>query len=162
MTAEPDLEFHLAIRSRIDIAAPPVAVWAELGRLQAWKTSVVSIERLAGEPGAEGETLRVGQRPADVTVHTILRTLRAEPAAWKVQTLQTEDGRTTDGYVTYSLEPAGPGTRLSCEVVARCRVRAPAGPGASAALARSVNEATRAKLDADHEALKRLVETGRT
>ncbi len=159
------LEFDLAIRSRIEIGAPPAAVWSQLGRLQRWKSSVVSVERLAGETDAEGEMLRVGQRPGDTTVHTIMRTVRIEPWSWKVQTLQTEDGRTTDGYVAYSLEPAGTnGTRLSCEVIARCRVAPPAGDAqgvSPAAFAHAVNESTRAKLDADHAVLKRLVESGR-
>jgi hypothetical protein len=158
-------EFALAIRSRIEINAPPAEVWSQLGRLQGWKSSVVSIERLAGEPDAEGETLRVGQRPGDTTVHTIMRTVRVEPGAWKVQTLQTEDGHTTDGYVAYSLDPAGAnGTRLSCEVIARCRVVPPPGDAEGvppAGFAHAVNESTRAKLDADHVALKRLVESGR-
>ena len=159
------LEFDLAIRSRIEIAAPPAAVWSQLGRLQGWKSSVVSVERLAGEADAEGETLRVGQRPGDTTVHTIMRTVRIDPWAWKVQTLQTEDGHTTDGYVAYTLEPAGAnGTRLSCEVVARCRVVPPddvAETVSPADFALAVNVSTRAKLDADHAVLKWLVESGR-
>lgn len=159
------LEFDLAIRSRIEIDAPPAAVWSQLGQLQGWKSSVVSLERLAGEPDAEGETLRLGQRPGGTTVHTIMRTVRVEPGAWKVQTLQTEDGRTTDGYVAYTLDPAGAhGTRLCCEVIARCRVVPPdrdAEGVSPAEFAHSVNEATRAKLDADHAVLKRLVESGR-
>jgi carbon monoxide dehydrogenase subunit G len=159
------LEFDLAIRNRIEIDAPPAAVWSQLGRLQGWKRSVVSVERLAGEPDAEGETLRVGQRPGDTTVHTIMRTVRVEPGVWKVQTLQTEDGRTTDGYVAYTLEPVGTnGTRLSCEVIARCRVVPPddvAERVSPAGFAHAVNESTRTKLDADHAALKRLVESGR-
>jgi hypothetical protein len=78
-----------------------------------------------------------------------------------VQTLQTEDGRTTDGYVSYALEPEGPGTRLRCEVIARCRIVLPDGFDSVEDFARLVNGSTLAKLDADHAALKRLVESGR-
>ncbi len=155
------LDFRLALRSRVAIAAPPAAVWTVLGRLDAWKTSVVAMERLAGAPDEEGETLRVDQRPADVTVSTILRTLRVERGAWRVQSLSTADGETTEGYVTYTLDPVGDGTLVTCELVARCRVAAPEAPVDVDAFARQVNEATRAKLDADHASLKRLVETGR-
>jgi Polyketide cyclase / dehydrase and lipid transport len=166
MTAGPALlEFDLAIRSRIEIGAPPAVVWSQLGRLQGWKDSVVSVERIAGEPDAEGETLRIGQRPVDTTVYTIMRTVRIEPEAWKVQTLQTEDGRVTEGYVAYTLESVGARrTRLGCEVMARCRVLPPdgvAGDASPTGFARAVNESTRAKLDADHAALRRLVESGR-
>jgi hypothetical protein len=156
------LDFRLALRSRVAIAAPAAAVWPVLGRLDAWKASVVSFERLAGEPDEEGETLRVGQRPADVTVNTILHTLRVERGAWRVQSLITEDGEATDGYVTYTLDPLNDGTLVTCELVARCRVAAPAAPPDVAAFARGINAATLAKLDADHAVLKRLVETGRT
>ncbi len=161
MSDPPIAEFDLAISSRIDIAAAPERVWPCLARPQDWKPSVVSVERLAGEPEAEGETLRIGQRPVDVTVHTIMRTVRSDAPRWKVQTLQTEDGRTTDGYVSYALEPAGPGTRLRCEVVARCQIALPDGFDAVEDFARLVNASTLAKLDADHTALKHLVESGR-
>jgi hypothetical protein len=159
MTQAALVEFDLAIRSRIDIAVAPALVWPPLMRLKEWKASVVSIERLAGEPDAEGETLRIGQRPADVTVHMIMRTVRVEPFAWRVQTLQAEDGRSTDGYVAYSLESLANGTRLSCDVIARCCVPAPDGAALDRiAFARRANESTKAKLDADHAALKRLIE----
>lgn len=159
MSAPPLAEFHLALRSSVDIAASAAAVWTHLAQLRAWKRSVVSFERLAGPPDEEGETLRLGQRPADVTVHTIMRTLRSAAPTWKVQTLLTEDGRTTDGYVVYSLQNVGAVTRVCCDVVARCRVPLPA-DGDVVALARAANDSTRAKLDADHERLKRLVELG--
>lgn len=155
------VDFRLALRSRVSIAAPAATVWPLLSRLEAWKSSVVSIERLAGEPDSEGETLRVAQRPADVTVNTILRTLCVERDAWRVQSLTTEDGEATDGYVTYTLDPVSDGTLVTCELVARCRVAAPAATADVDAFARVVNEATRAKLDADHAVLKRLAESGR-
>lgn len=161
MTAAPLVEFDLVIRSSIGIAAPPEDVWPHLSRVDGWKSSVVSLERLAGEPGAEGETLRIGQRPSDVTVHTIMRTLRAIPAEWQVQSLRTEDGQATDGYVAYTLEPDGGGTWVSCQVLARCRVPLPSGIATADEFARLANESTRAKLDADHAALKRLLEAPR-
>lgn len=157
----PRADFDLALRSRIGIEAPVEVVWARLSQLQAWKSSVVSIERLAGEPDAEGETLRVGQCPGDVTVHVIMRTVRIERPNWKIQTLQTEGSDATDGYVVYTLDAEGEGTRLNCEVVARCRVPLPAGVTDIAGYARQVNASTLAKLDADHVALKVLVESGR-
>lgn len=154
-------EFDLAIRSCISIAAAPAVVWDWLGDMQSWKASVVSIERLAGEPGAEGEILRVGQRPVDETVHTLMRTVRTSPPTWKVQTLQVGEGREIDGYVAYTLEPATWGTRISCEVIARCRLPVPAGVESVDAFARAANASTLAKLDADHAVLKALVEKER-
>lgn len=156
------VDFDLVIRSRIEIDAPPELVWKHLAALQEWKESVVSVERLSGDPDSEGETLRVGQRPADVVVHTLMRTVRLEPCSWKVQTLQTEDGRATQGYVLYALERSTRGTNVSCEVVARCSVPVQRDASIEAAeFARQANAATRAKLDADHVALKRLVEARR-
>jgi hypothetical protein len=153
------VQFDLAIRSRIGIAASPEAIWPFLSRLQAWKSSVVSIERMSGEPDAEGETLRIGQRPLDVTVHMVMRTVRAVFPGWKVQTLCSEDGTTTDGYVAYTLEPDGQGTRVSCEVIARCRVPLPAGADVDV-FAQAANVSTLAKLEADHAVLKQMVESG--
>lgn len=154
------VEFPLVIRSRVTIAAEPEAVWQRLEDLQSWKASVVSLERLAGDPGREGETLRLGQRPLDEVVHVRMTTLRVQPPAWKVQTLQTEQDASIDGYVVYALDPAPGGTLVSCDVIARCRIVPPAGTTDGTAFARRATEATLAKLDADHAALKRLVEAG--
>ena len=157
--AAAQVEFHLVIRSEIDIEAPPRVVWEYLDRPRDWKPSIVWLERLEGVAGQEGETLRLGQRPGQETVHVIMRTLRSEPPARRVQTLATEADRTTDGYVIYALASVGNATRLACDVVARCSVAGAALAGLSEAeFARTVNEATAAKLDADHRTLKALVE----
>ncbi|MEI6720213.1 MAG: SRPBCC family protein [Betaproteobacteria bacterium] len=154
-----EVEFHLVIRSEIEIGAPPPVVWGYLDRPRDWKPSIVSIEHLDGPPGQEGETLRIGQRPVDETVYVIMRTLRLEPYARRVQTLTTEASRATDGFVIYTLAPLGTSTRLACEVVARCVVPSGAIAGRTAAeFTRVVNEATAAKLDADHHTLKALIE----
>jgi carbon monoxide dehydrogenase subunit G len=160
--AAAEVEFHLAIHSEIAISASPEVVWDYLDRPRDWKPSIVSIERLEGQPGQEGEILRIGQRPAHETVYVIMRTLRVEPYAWRVQTLSTEASRATDGFVIYRLLPEGASTRLACDVVARCAIAAGATGGrAPAEFARSVNEATAGKLDVDHRALKALIEQGR-
>jgi hypothetical protein len=124
MMPSPAVEFDMAVRSVVTIDAPPAEVWSGLARLQDWKPSVVSVERLGGAAeGEEGETLRVGQRPGDSTVYVIMRTIRSLPHEWKLQTLRTEDGDATDGYVSYSLLAEQGGTRLCCAAVARCRVQ---------------------------------------
>jgi hypothetical protein len=157
--AAAEVEFHLVIRSEIEINAPPPVVWEYLDRPRDWKPSIVSIEHLDGQLGQEGETVRIGQRPVDQTVYVIMRTLRLEPYARRVQTLTTEASRATDGFVIYTLAPVGTSTALACEVVARCAVPADAVAGRPPAeFARVVNEATAAKLDADHRALKALIE----
>jgi len=157
--ATAEVEFHLAIRSEIVIEAPPHVVWDYLDRPGDWKPSIVSLERLSGARGQEGETLRLGQRPGTETVHVIMRTLRAEPYTRRVQTLTTEASRATDGFVIYTLAPAGTATHLACEVVARCSIAGDAVAGRTTAeFSRTVNDATAAKLDTDHRALKALVE----
>ncbi len=158
MSALSGIEFDLAIRTHVDILVPPAAVWHALGRLGDWKDSVVSTELISGRPGAEGEVIRVGQRPGTTIVYATMRTVRAAQEAWKVQTLQTEGESRVDGYVSYSLERIdGGGTRLRCEVLARCCLPAP--PDTDAAeLSRTANQSTLVKLDADHQHLKRLLE----
>jgi hypothetical protein len=153
------VDFHLVVHSEIVIESSPAVIWEFLDRPREWKPSIVSIERHGGQPGQAGETLRIGQRPAGETVYVTMRTLRADPPRRRVQTLATVAGRQTDGFVIYALEPAGAATRLVCDVVARCEVDAAALGGATPAeFDRQVNEATARKLDADHRALKALVE----
>ena len=152
-----ELEFELAMRSVVTIKAPPERVWNYLDRPRDWKPSIVSLELIAGTAGAEGETLRVGQRPAAETVHVIMRTLRLAVPSWRVQTLATEGSRAVEGFLLYSLRAVATGTELSCEFVALCRVP-PAVAAADRDFARQVGEATLSKLDADHLALKQLVE----
>jgi hypothetical protein len=158
MRAAP-LEFHIALRSEISIEASPAVVWEHLERPGEWKPSIVSIEHLDGQVGQEGETLRVCQRRADETAYVIMRTLKLEPYRWRVQALTTEGRRAADGFLIYTLEPAGTATRLVCDFVARCEAGVGTTGGATAAeFARIVNEATGVKLDADHRNLKALAE----
>lgn len=162
MMPSPAVEFDMAVRSVVTIDAPPAEVWSGLARLQDWKPSVVSVERLgSAAEGEEGETLRIGQRPGDSTVYVIMRTIRSLPDEWKLQTLRTEDGDATDGYVSYSLIAEQEGTRLCCAAIARCRAPLPPGVGSGRDLERIVNVSTLEKLEADLARLKQLVEHGR-
>jgi hypothetical protein len=155
-------EFDLALRSDVQIAARAARVWACLEDFQAWKPSVVSVDRVEGASGAIGEVLRVGQRGAHGVVHVRMRTLQSEPGAWKVQTLETEDGRTTRGYVTYRLVEQGAATQVYAQLIARAAIVRTAIPPdcPSAEFVRTIADATRAKFDADHATLKRLAEGG--
>jgi hypothetical protein len=153
------VDFHIALRSEIEITAPVSAVWQRLEQPRDWKPSIVSIERIDGQPGEEGETLRLCQRRGEETAYLIMRTLGVQPGRWRVQTLTTEDRPDADGFVIYALEPTTTGTRLVCDFVARCLADARAIGGATIAeFARNVSAATSQKLDADHLLLKMLVE----
>ena len=153
-------EFDLVLRSELTIEATPEAVWAGLEQPAAWKPSVASIEHVAGLPGAAGEDLRVGQRATDGIVYVRMRTLASDPPRWKVQALDTEDGVTTRGYVTYRLVARAGTTEVYAQLVGRAALSAGAVPAGRtvAELAAEITEATRLKLDADHARLKRLVE----
>ena len=154
------LEFDLVLRSEMEIQASPAVVWRCLDRVTEWKRSVVSIERVRGTPGAAGEVLRLGQKPGNETVYVLMETLRLEPDSWKVQSLVTEDGRSTKGYLVYSLYARGSGTFVVGELLARACLPAAALAGQTAEQAsRMICAATQAKLDADHQALKSLAES---
>ncbi len=155
----PAVEFHLALRCEVAIDATPATIWNWLERPQDWKPSIVALERVSGTPGAEGERLRVAQRPGEQTVQVLMETVRLEPLTWRVQTLTTEASQATDGYVLYSLRAAGATTHLACEVVARCSLPATAiGDTPLAEFAVRINGATRDKLVADLQLLKALAE----
>jgi hypothetical protein len=158
--SEQHFEFDLVIHDVVEIAAPPDRAWQALRRLQDWKASVASIESLEGRPGAVGEVLRVGQSAGDRIVYVRMKTLASEPGAWLVQTLETEDGHTTRGYVAYTLHDRSGRTLLVGELLARaCLPLAAVPPGHTAEqAAAAVSEATRAKLQSDHLALKRRIE----
>jgi hypothetical protein len=153
------LEFDLVMRSAVEIGAPPRAVWAALGRLEAWKSSVALVERIAGEPDAIGEVLRVRQRAGEAIVYVTHRTIACERPSWKVQWLETEDGRSTRGYLVYSLAARDGGTDLVGQLLARAALPRGTRPDLSDERAsRIICEATQAKFHADHVVLKRLVE----
>ena len=155
----PAVEFYLAIRSEVAIEATPGTIWGCLDRPQDWKPSIVAVEHLGGTRGGEGERLRVAQRPGEQTVQVLMETVRLDPHVWRVQTLTTEASNSTDGYVIYSLRPAGATVQLTCEVVARCSVPAAAiGDATVADFSARINEATRDKVAADLLALKTLAE----
>lgn len=159
MTSE-CIEFDLVLRSVVEIDAAPPMVWGGLDRLQEWKPSVASVERLQGLPGSIGEVLRLGQKAGDRIVYVIHETLQLEPGVWRVQSLETEDGRSTRGYLVYSLHERGTGTLLVGELLARASLPASALAGRSVEQAsRMITDATRAKFHADHLALKQWVES---
>lgn len=152
-------EFDLAIRSEVRIDAPPDVVWQALDRLGEWKRTVASVERISGPRGGIGEVVRVGQRAGEEIVYVTHRTVSLEPFGWRVQWLETEDGRSTRGYLAYSLQPLDRGTRLVGELLARAALPAGSMAGRSDEEAsRMITEATRDKFHADHMTLKRLVE----
>ena len=153
-------EFDLAIRSEIEIGAPPSLLWEYLDRTREWKASVDSIERIDGTSREVGEVLRVGQRAAVGVVYTRLRTLQLKPNEWKMQSLITEDGRIPVGYLIHSLYRIGAHTRLVCDLLTRCHL--PAGELAghtTQEFARIASQATQAKMDSDMRVLKKLVES---
>lgn len=154
------VEFDLALHSEVHIARPAERVWPYLDRLQAWKDSVVSVEQVAGVQGAVGEVIRIGQRPGAFTVYVIHKTLAQRAPRWKLQSMVTEDGVTTDGYVTYTLIERDAGTLVVCTVAGKVRVplKDAEQAGGVEQLARVANEATLAKLDTDHAKLKHLLE----
>ncbi len=156
------VEFDLAIRTAIDIAASPSTIWNWLCRTQDWKDSVASVERLDGAADAIGEVLRIGQRSGDTIVFTVLTTINQRPAEWKMQSLVTEDGRIPSGFVLNTLIPRGANTRLLYDLVARCRVPSAALNSLTVAqLAQAATQNTQTKMDADLEHLRRQVEASR-
>jgi hypothetical protein len=161
MTSSDLHEFDLVLRSETRVATPAARVWACLADLRAWKPSIASIDRLEGEAGQVGEVLRVGQRAARGVVYVRMRTLQSEPAAWKVQTLETEDGRTTRGYVTYRLVEHQPDlTQVYAQMIARAAIERSMLPPACppAEFVQTIVDATRKKLQADHALLRQLAE----
>jgi hypothetical protein len=159
MTSE-FIEFDLVMRSVVEIDAAPPIVWGGLDRVQQWKPSVASVERLQGSPGSIGEVLRLGQKAGDRIVYVIHKTLQLEPGVWRVQSLETEDGRSTRGYLVYSLHERGTGTLLVGELLARASLPADTLGGQSEdEAARMISTATRAKFHSDHLALKQWVES---
>lgn len=153
------IEFDLALRCEIAIESPASVLWGYLDRPREWKDSVASIERIDGEPGEVGEVLRIGQRPSGEIVYTILKTLRLKHTEWKVQSLATENGRLSCGYVIHSLYERGGRTQLVYDFVARCRLPAAEAEGRRREeFARMVQDGTQAKIDADLLVLKNLIE----
>lgn len=153
------MEFDIAVRSRVVIGVSPRMVWEWLEKPETWNSTIAGIDRLAGEPGRVGETLRVMQRRGDQTVATILRTLSVEPAAWRVQSLETEASRAAQGYVIYTLQEAGPGTMVTGELVLHCVYpQIAAGELSFDAFVQQASAATVRKLDEDHRLLKALAE----
>ena len=84
-------EFDLALRSDVQIAARVARVWACLENLQAWKPSVVSVDRVEGASGEIGEVLRVCQRGAHGVVYVRMRTLQSEPGLALAEQLEHSD-----------------------------------------------------------------------
>lgn len=153
------IEFDLVVRSEIVLPATPEVVWNPLDRIEAWKVSVASVETIEGEPDQVGQVVRVGQRRGDKIMYVTHRKLACQRPAWKVEYLETEDGRSSRGYLVYSLFGQGPNTRLVCEVLIRGGVpETELGGQTAAAMVETVRAVTQEKLDSDLAALRHLIE----
>jgi len=157
------MEFDIVVRSEITIDAPPEAVWYQLSRLQEWKDSIHSLERIAGQPGEVGEVLKIGQRRGDRIVFVTQKTLETIAPSRKVEYLETEDGKAARGYIIYSMVDQGASTWVCCDLLIRSAVPFERVEGAGVEhMAGQARLATREKLDADHRVLKSMLEKGGT
>ncbi|MGH8033693.1 MAG: SRPBCC family protein [Lysobacterales bacterium] len=155
------IEFDLAVRSEIILPAAPEAVWDPLDRIKTWKDSVASVETIEGEPDTVGQVIRVGQRRGDKIVYVTHRKLVNHRPVWKVEYLQTEDGRSSRGYLVYSLFEQGPQTLLVCEVLIKGAVpETELGGQTTVAMIETIRLVTQQKLENDLKVLKHLIELG--
>ncbi|UJW32740.1 SRPBCC domain-containing protein [Saccharothrix sp. AJ9571] len=104
------MAFPDRIERTVDVAQPPAKVWAALTTaegLGAWFGNEASIDL---RPGGSGQLKWDSGDQANLRVERV-----EEPSVfgftWHIYGLPEEDPRRT--YVEFTLEPAGPGTRLT-------------------------------------------------
>lgn len=142
---------HLVVSSRVTIDRTAAQAWPHLLNLPAWKSSIGTLEAVAGTPGAQGEIRRV--TPAGYLIETML----LEPRRRLVFKLYPPDRALFFGFSDFTLSEAGGRTTLNYNVYVEYRF-----PGLTDQQRREktaeLTRQTQTKLDAEHLHLKALVE----
>jgi uncharacterized protein YndB with AHSA1/START domain len=152
--------FDLIVRTEITIDAPASAVWPYLFKAQEWKQSIGKLERVAGKPNTEGETIRVTPKGAGEDRGYYIKYLRVvENHQLVIKIFNIPDDGSV-GFSDFSLFESHGKTHMIYDVYVEYTL-----PGMSdeevKKFGQQVYEGTKNKLEVENRKLKELVETNK-
>ncbi|MBN1222465.1 MAG: hypothetical protein JXB23_04415 [Candidatus Aminicenantes bacterium] len=152
-------KFDLIVRTEISINRPPADVWPLLFKVKEWKSSIDKLERVAGEPNKEGETLRVTPKGTGEDQGYFIKYVRVEENRQLVIKIFNIPDDGAVGYSDFSLFESKGKTDMIYDVYVEYRL-----PGMSEEEVRKFGSraysATKEKLESENQKLKELVEAG--
>jgi len=113
----------VVVRTEVTIDRSPAEVWPVLLDARSWKLSVVNLETISGQSGAEGEVRRVTQKSGDQheLATYFMRVVRQRPHEQLVFKLWPIGGSDFLAYADFSLIDLDGRTRLIYDVYAEYR-----------------------------------------
>lgn len=150
-------KFDLIVRTEITINAPASEVWPFLFKAQEWKQSIGKLERVAGEPNKEGETLRVTPKGAGEDQGYYIKYVRVIDNKQLVIKIFNIPDDGTVGFSDFSLFESSGKTHMIYDVYVEYNL-----PGMTdeelGKFGQEVYEGTKNKLEVENRKLKELVE----
>jgi len=150
-------KFDLIVRTEITINAPASAVWPFLFNVKEWKGSIGKLERVAGEPNKEGETLRVTPKGTGENQGYYIKYVRAVENRQLVIKIFNIPDDGAMGYSDFSLFESNGKTHLIYDVYVEYNL-----PGMSdeeiKKFGQQAYDGTKNKLENENQKLKELVE----
>ena len=151
-------KYDLIVRTEIMIDAPPSSVWPFLFRASQWKSSIGKLERVAGEPNTEGETLRVIPEGAEADQGYYIQYVRVVDNRQLVIKIFNIPDDGAVGYSDFSLFGSDGKTHMIYDVYVEYRLTGMSSEEVKE-FGRKVYDATKSKLDSENLKLKELVES---
>jgi len=150
-------KFDLIVRTEITINAPASKVWPFLFKAQEWKQSIGKLERVAGEPNKEGETLRVTPKGAGEDQGYYIKYVRVvENRQLVIKIFNIPDDGNV-GFSDFSLFESNGKTHMIYDVYVEYRL-----PGMTdeevKKFGQQAHDGTKNKLEHENQKLKNLVE----
>jgi len=151
-------KFDLIVRTEITINTPASEVWPFLFKAQEWKQSIGKLERVAGEPNQEGETIRVTPKGAEENQGYYIKYVRVvEDRQLVIKIFNIPDDGTV-GFSDFSLFESNGKTHMIYDVYVEYRLT-----GMSDEEVRKFGqrayEGTKNKLESENQRLKELIES---
>jgi hypothetical protein len=153
-------KFDLIVRTEVTINAPAATVFPFLFNVKEWKGSIGKLERVAGEPNKEGETLRVTPKGAGEDQGYYIKYARVvENRQLVIKIFNIPDDGTV-GYSDFSLFETDGKTHMIYDVYVEYNL-----PGMSdeeiKKFGQQAYDGTKNKLEIENQKLKELVEANK-
>ena len=159
VSAGPDdvKKYDLIVRTEITIDAPASAVWPYLFNAKEWKQSIGKLERVAGEPMKEGETLKVTPKGAGEGEGYYIKYVRVvENQQLVIKIFNIPDDGTV-GYSDFSLLESHGKTHMIYDVYVEYSFKGMSDEEVKK-FGQQAYEGTKNKLEIENRKLKELVE----
>ncbi|MGH8186975.1 MAG: hypothetical protein ACREUC_10455, partial [Steroidobacteraceae bacterium] len=145
------------LNTSVVVDRPAEVVWPVLIDQRVWKSGIGALEHVGGDAGKEGELRFMTPANAGPEHGYLIETVRVVPAQQLVLKIYPRDRAAFIGFAAFTLSESDGKTRVNYDVYVEYRMNGTT-PEQRTAFAKQMHEDTKARLQAENLALKKLVE----